>query len=319
MALAEQKRALEQLPEVLLEGIPAMIYVSPWQGQPGEMLYVSPQAEAILGYSAPDWIANPHLWLERLDPEDQERALAERLVGQSQRTAFVSEYRLRASDGRSVWIHDEARIISDDMGQPQFWQGVMLEITQRKAAEQNAAVAERARLARELHDSVTQTLFAVNMHVRTLVKMWKLNPAEAERHVQEIEILSNTALAELRALLLEMRPVELTKIALPQLLEQLGAAMRSRCSTVIELAADPVPVLAPEVQIDGLSHRPGGAEQRGQTWQGDHLPGASPGRWRRAVAHHRRRRRRVRPGCRAGGSSGGARDGTSAPKPSAPG
>jgi PAS domain S-box-containing protein len=248
-ALLERQRALEQLPEVFLEGIPAIIYVAPWQGQPGEMLYVSPQAEALLGFAAPDWIAKPQLWLEQMEPDDREDALAERRAGETQRTAYVSEYRLRSRDGRCVWIHDEARIVADEQGQPQFWQGVMLEISERKAAEQRATFAERARLARELHDSVTQTLLAVNMHVRTLTKLWHLDPALAAAQVLEIERLTQTALAELRVLLLEMRPAELARTPLPRLLEQLATAMRGRGSTAIEVVAEPTPALAPDVQI----------------------------------------------------------------------
>jgi signal transduction histidine kinase len=125
----------------------------------------------------------------------------------------------------------------------------MLEISERKTAERRATFAERARLARELHDSVTQTLLAVNMHVRTLTKLWNLDPTMAAAQVLEIERLTQTALAELRVLLLEMRPVELARTALPHLLEQLATAMRGRGTTVIEVDAEPAPVLAPDVQI----------------------------------------------------------------------
>jgi PAS domain S-box-containing protein len=248
-ALVEYKQAIEQLPDVFLEGIPAVIYVAPWDGEPGEMLYVSPQAESVLGYAAPDWIAQPDLWLARLDPEDREQALAERLEARLQRAPFVSEYRLQHTDGRWLWIHDEARILFDEAGAPLFWQGVLLEITQRKQAEQAAAVIERVRLARELHDSVMQTLIAANMHVRTLRKIWQQNPPAVDNHIREIEELTRTAVAELRVLLFEMRPLELTRTGLPRLLEQLVAAMHSRSSTVITLTADPVPPLAPDVQI----------------------------------------------------------------------
>ena len=248
-SLVEHTRAIEQLPDVFLEGIPAVIYVGPWEGQPGEMLYVSPQAETVLGYAAPDWIAQPKLWLTRLHPEDQERIQAERLEASVQRISFVSEYRLQHRDGRWVWLHDEARIVCDEAGNPLFWQGVWFEITQRKQAEQIATVVERTRLARELHDSVMQTLIAANMHVRTLQKIWQLEPTAAGSHIQKIDSLTQTAVAELRLLLLEMRPLELTRTPLPRLLEQLAAAMRSRSETRITVLADPITSLAPDVQI----------------------------------------------------------------------
>jgi PAS domain S-box-containing protein len=247
--LAEQARALEQLPELLLEGIPAFAYVAPWGGRPGEILYASPQVETILGITAVEWIANPHLWLERMEPEDRDCALTDRLQAQAQHTAYVSEYRLRARNGRSVWLHDEARMVADPAGAPQFWQGVMLEISERKAAEQRAIVAERIRLARELHDSVTQSLLAANMHVRSLAKVVRMDPAAVDAHVREIGALTETALSELRVLLLEMRPEELARTPLPRLLEQLGASMNGRTPTRIGVEAEPIPTPPPDVQV----------------------------------------------------------------------
>jgi len=249
LALAEEVRGLAQLPEVLLEGVPAVVYVSPWRGEPGEMLYVSPQSEAVLGYAAPDWLAAPALWLERLAPEDRDRVVAERVVAQAEGQPFVAEYRLLARDGRPVWLHDEARIVRDDAGHPLFWQGVLLDITQRKAAEQEAAEAERMRLARELHDSVTQTLLAVTMHARTLPKVWRADPDAAVASLAELEALAATALAEMRTLLLELRPAELTRVALHHLLGQLVAARPHRRPADVQLALAPLPVLPPEVQV----------------------------------------------------------------------
>ena len=247
--LAEEKRALEQLPEVLLEGIPAMVYVAPWHGRPGEMLYVSPQSEAVLGYSALDWIANPNLWLDQLDPEDLDRAVGERVVGQAEGDAYVSEYRLRDRNGRAVWIHDEARGIRSPDGQPQFWQGVMLDITQRKAAEQQAAMDERMRLARDLHDSATQTVTAIGMNARTLSKVWAADPVQGRRQLEELVTLAAAAQAELRTLLLEMRPAELTRVPLPALLEQLAASAQGRSSAAVELTADALSFLPPDVKV----------------------------------------------------------------------
>lgn len=248
-ALAEAKRALEHLPELLLEGVPAAVYVAPWLGRPGEMLYVSPQSEVLFGYSSLDWIAHPDLWLERLHPEDRDQTVAERALAQAQGRAFVSEYRLRTSDDRAVWVHDEGRVLRDADGQPQFWQGVLLDITQRKAAEQQAMVDERMRLARELHDSATQTATALAIQTRTLAKGWGANPAQDWRQIEELQELTDILLSELRTLLLEMRPLELTRVALPDLLAQLVSSVRGRTAAAVELTADPLPALPAEVQL----------------------------------------------------------------------
>jgi len=73
-------------------------------------------------------------------------------------------------------------------------------------ARKLAASEERNRLARELHDSVTQLLFSVTLIAQSLGAAWKRDPAEGERRVERLLQLSQTALAEMRALLSELRP-----------------------------------------------------------------------------------------------------------------
>ncbi len=72
-------------------------------------------------------------------------------------------------------------------------------------ARELAANDERNRLARELHDSVTQLLFSVTLIAQSLGAAWRRDPAEGERRVERLLQLSQTALAEMRALLNELR------------------------------------------------------------------------------------------------------------------
>ena len=72
-------------------------------------------------------------------------------------------------------------------------------------ARELAANEERHRLARELHDSVTQLLFSVTLIAQSLAAAWRRDPAEGERRVERLLQMSQTALAEMRALLSELR------------------------------------------------------------------------------------------------------------------
>ena len=125
----------------LVEHLPLATYISPVDSSVGN-LYVSPQVEELLGYPADDWLRNPELLLETVHPDDLERLLADaewlRTTGQPIR----SEYRYRAADGRTVWVLDETNLVRDDDGTPLWVQGFLLDITERKAAEET-----RARLA----------------------------------------------------------------------------------------------------------------------------------------------------------------------------
>lgn len=115
-----------------------------------------------------------------------------------------------------------------------------------------AAHEERQRLARELHDAVTQTLFSASLIAEVLPRVWEKDQALAWRRLQELRELSRGALAEMRTLLLELRPAALTESALPDLLRQLTEAARGRSRLQIELeveGAPPAEGLPAEVQI----------------------------------------------------------------------
>jgi len=95
-------------------------------------------------------------------------------------------------------------------------------------AEQSATTAERSRLARELHDAVTQTLFSANLIADVIPRIWKRNPEEGLQNLEELRQLTRGALAEMRTLLLEMRPDSLERSELKPLLTQLADAFVGR-------------------------------------------------------------------------------------------
>jgi PAS domain S-box-containing protein len=107
-------------------------------------------------------------------------------------------------------------------------------------AQYTATLHERQRLARELHDAVTQTLFAAGLNAEALPRLWQSNPPEGERCLAELQRLTWGALAEMRTVLLELRPTALTEIDLRDLLQQLAKAAVARA-----------PLLEVSVSVDG--------------------------------------------------------------------
>ena len=116
-------------------------------------------------------------------------------------------------------------------------------------AREAATLEERHRLARELHDAVTQTLFSASLVADALPGAWHDAPPLAVRGVEHVRVLTHGALAEMRTLLLELRPSALTEKPLGDLLQGLCTATASRLQVPVEFEARGACALAPEVQI----------------------------------------------------------------------
>jgi PAS domain S-box-containing protein len=119
----------------------------------------------------------------------------------------------------------------------------------REKAAQDAVIAERTRLARDLHDAVTQTLFSTTLIAEVIPDLWEMNPVEGQRRLEELRLLTRGALAEMRTLLVELRPNALTEIPLPVLLRQLTEAIAGRSRITIQLNAEGERYLPADVQV----------------------------------------------------------------------
>ncbi len=167
----EAARAAETKYRTLIEQIPAITYIDAIQG-PVTTLYISPQTEAILGYSPQDWFDDPHLLSRRIHPDDHDRWKAEVHKCQETGEPFRLEYRILGRDGRLVWVHDESVLLRDEAGEPLFWQGVMFDITERKQAEEKLEQAwqremEAGQRLRALDEMKNTFLEAVSHELRT--------------------------------------------------------------------------------------------------------------------------------------------------------
>jgi signal transduction histidine kinase len=91
-------------------------------------------------------------------------------------------------------------------------------------AQELAVMQERNRLARDLHDAVTQTLFSASLIADALPSTWEKDASQGRQLLKELRQLSRGALAEMRTLLLELRPAALVETPLGSLLRQLCEA-----------------------------------------------------------------------------------------------
>jgi two-component system nitrate/nitrite sensor histidine kinase NarX len=100
-------------------------------------------------------------------------------------------------------------------------------------AQALAVLEERQRLARNLHDAVNQSLFSAGLIAEVLPRLWDRDQEEARRSLEDLRRLTRGAMAEMRALLAELRPSTLTDSSLSDLLRLLGNAFSGRTNVPV--------------------------------------------------------------------------------------
>jgi two-component system nitrate/nitrite sensor histidine kinase NarX len=112
-----------------------------------------------------------------------------------------------------------------------------------------AVLEERERLSQDLHDAVNQSLFSAGLIVEVLPRLLERDPQEARRSLEDLRRLTRGAMAEMRALLAELRPATLTDSDLGDLLRQLGNALSGRVNLPVTVTVTGQRVLPAQVQI----------------------------------------------------------------------
>ncbi|HEU5349578.1 MAG TPA: GAF domain-containing sensor histidine kinase, partial [Ktedonobacterales bacterium] len=119
----------------------------------------------------------------------------------------------------------------------------------RDKAKEAAVLAERDRIARDLHDAVTQTIFSASLIADSLPRVWERSPEDGRRGLDELRQLMHGALAEMRTLLFELRPAALLEKKLGDLITQLGAVLDSRTRAAVDVVAHEESSLPPDVHM----------------------------------------------------------------------
>jgi PAS domain S-box-containing protein len=225
-----------------------------WVDPDGFYLYVSPSCERITGYQAQEFQADPRLLEEIIHPDD--RAVA---VDHFDHEAVEGsrlpplEFRVITRRGEERWLEHVCQPVYDAAGNYLGRRGSNRDATERKRVEEalaqavrdKAAAAERSRLARELHDSVTQTLYSVNLHAEAAsLALNAGNEDVVATSLQKLQTMTHEAMMDLRMLIFELHPPILKE-------EGLAAALRARLITVETRAG-----LQTEFQVEGEEHLP---------------------------------------------------------------
>ncbi|MCR4392933.1 MAG: histidine kinase [Dehalococcoidales bacterium] len=160
-------------------------------------------------------------------------------------------------NGEKVWIVWTSKPIFDEDGNLKEILCIGINRTEEKKAEaliaeqlkEKAALEERNRLARDLHDAVSQTLFSASLIAEVLPRLWERNIGEGKKRLEEIRQLTRGALAEMRTLLLELRPASLKDADLGELLRQLAESINGRVRIPVKVEVNGGYELPPAVKI----------------------------------------------------------------------
>jgi len=133
--LGRQDDSLSEVEARLARALPADACAIVWEGdaQTFAFGYVSPGAEAILGYPARRWIDEPTFWADVVvHPEDREDAIAYCALATGKGADHVFEYRARAANGQLVWLRDVVKVVFGARGVPARLRGIMIDVTEQK-------------------------------------------------------------------------------------------------------------------------------------------------------------------------------------------
>ncbi len=137
----DQLREAEERFRTLVEQLPATVFISAAE-EGSRVLYMSPHHERLTGYPVERYIEDPYFWRQTIHPDDRDRAVAEARRTDRTGDPFLAEYRLVNADGSVAWVHEHTILVGGADGRPRWWQGVIMDVTALKDAEQELREAE---------------------------------------------------------------------------------------------------------------------------------------------------------------------------------
>jgi PAS domain S-box-containing protein len=245
----------ETLYRSLVEQLSAVTYIAEL-GLEGGWTFVSPQIEALLGYTPREWLSNSTYWIQHVHPDDRQIVSA----AESAATAgspFRAEYRMFRRDGKIIWINDTGSLVPGPDGR-ELLHGVLLDVTEQKQMEKRLAQAARMEAVGQLASGVAHDF----NNLLTIIKgyssiLMERNPGTPDfRAAKEIEqaadraaSLTHQLLAFSRKQTLQLRILDLNTI-LHGLEKMLRRLLSEKVDLVIQTAPDLGFVKADPVQME---------------------------------------------------------------------
>ncbi len=230
----------------LVEQLPAVTYVRNVE-TPGMATFMSPQIEALTGFPAEVWAANPHLLVERLHPEDRVWVLPDQAAfsPQDMTGPIRKEYRVMHRDGHVVWVENTAMAVRDEAGGVRSVMGLLFDITERKALEASLREAQKLEAIGKLAGGVAHDFNNLLSVILGWVEDLKADLIPGSAQEQPVEEIARAALrardvtgkllAFGRRQMLDLRPTRLD-VLVGGLESTLAKLAGERCVVELKLA-----------------------------------------------------------------------------------
>ena len=245
----------ETLYRSLVEQLAAVTYIAEL-GVEGEWLFVSPQVESLLGYSAREWQANAANWIENVHPEDRHIVLDAEAVAEGG-NPFRAEYRMFRRDGQLIWINDSGSLVPGPDGRS-LLHGVLLDVTEQKQLQAHLSHSQRMEAVGQLASGVAHdfnNLLTIIKGYSSLLMDRNLadDDAHAAREIQQAAeraaALTHQLLAFSRKQTLQPRVLDLNRIV-HGLEMMLRRVLTENVELCIQTAPDLGAVKADPVQVE---------------------------------------------------------------------
>ena len=162
----------------LLEHLPVVAYrevVTPGEYPGAAIIYLSPQIKDLTGYAVEEYKESPGLFFDKIvHPDDYGLVMQEAERTISTGDVYRQEYRMIHKDGHVVWAFDVSRLVHEDEQGRQVWDGINIDITEQKVAQEELELNERK--YRDLVERLPATIYIMSGHGYDDAKFVYLNP-----------------------------------------------------------------------------------------------------------------------------------------------
>ena len=160
--------------------------------------FISKKVEAILGYTAEEWLSSETFWADHIFEEDRERTINYCILKTNENLNHDSEYRMIAKNGTVVWLRDIVTIVFEN-GTAAGLRGIMIDITNTKKAEEDLnnsfnMVTEQNKRLLNFSYIVSHNLRSHTSNISSIMALIEISESEEERNemIQLLKSISNS-------------------------------------------------------------------------------------------------------------------------------